>query len=133
MWMMIAAIQPGTNISAPAIAMALGRGLRQHGEHGRRRAVQHGRAEPAHQPQHEPGPGQHAQVLQVLDDGEAGADGESELGGIDRKADAPPENQVGDECGLDGLFDRWRDEPAGWPARRQRQCQRPQQRTARRR
>ena len=57
-------------------------------------------AEAAHQPQHERGVGQRPQILDVLDDSEAGADGKPLHRGVDEETDAAPGNQHHDERGL---------------------------------
>ena len=75
---------------ASAIGMSIGERLRDDREDRRRRAVQHRGAEPAHEPQHQRRVAERAQVDDVLDEREAGADGEAQHRRVDEESDPTP-------------------------------------------
>ena len=65
--------------------------------------MQDGRAEAAHQPQQHGGVRERAQVVDVLDEREAGAHREPLHGRVHEEADPPARNQEHEEGGLDAF------------------------------
>jgi hypothetical protein len=74
-------------------ARTIGTRLRDHRQDAGGRTLQHGRAQPAHEPDRRVDVSQRLQVLQVFHQREARADGEAEDGGVDQEPDARGRDQ----------------------------------------
>ena len=78
------------------------------GEDGGRAAVHDGRAEAAHEPGAKARVRRHRQVVEVLDQREAGADRQTEDRGVDEEADAVRADERDDHQRLQAFFDQRR-------------------------
>jgi outer membrane protein OmpA-like peptidoglycan-associated protein len=83
---------------------AVEHGLRQDGHDRRVHRVQEGGAEAAGHPQPQVSIRQQSQVIDVLDEGEAGADREADDGRVHEEPDVPPAKRVDQEQGLQRLL-----------------------------
>ena len=83
--------------------------MRNDGKYRRRSAVHHGRAETAYDPRAHLQVRQDRQVVQVLEDREAGAYGKSEYGRIDEEADAVVAHQHPDDERFERFLDKRRE------------------------
>ncbi len=103
--------KPGRKTHHAGAAGAIGQGLGDHGEDGGDPAVHDRGAEAADHPQGQASILEDEEIARVLDQGETGADRKTEDGGVDEKADPPPEDQENDHRSFEELLDGGGDDP----------------------